>query len=127
MQQEIDTLAISEPEHIAISKSTGIKIDWRDGHHSDYTLAYLRDECPCATCTGAHGTEPQKSNYSNPGPFLMFKPALRMENVEAVGSYAVRIYWNDGHSSGIYSFDHLRRICPCPECTAQPLTEPQPQ
>ena len=120
MQQEVNTLALSEPEHIAISKSTGIKIDWRDGHHSDYTLAYLRDECPCATCTGAHGTEPQKSNYSNPGPFPMFKPALRMENVEAVGSYAVRIYWNDGHSSGIYSFDHLRNICPCPECTAKP-------
>jgi DUF971 family protein len=119
MQQEIDILAASEPEHIAISKSTGIKIDWRDGHHSDYTLAYLRDECPCATCTGAHGTEPQKSNYSNPGPFPMFKPALRMESVEAVGSYAVRIYWNDGHSSGIYSFDHLRRICPCPACAAK--------
>jgi DUF971 family protein len=49
--------AALDPEHIAISKSTGIKIDWRDGHHSDYTLGYLRDECPCATCTGAHGNE----------------------------------------------------------------------
>ncbi len=46
----------------------------------------------------------------------MFKPALRMNSVEPVGSYAVRIYWNDGHSSGIYSFDHLRNICPCAEC-----------
>ena len=55
-----------EPEHIAISKSKGIKIDWKDGHHSEYSLAYLRDECPCATCTGAHGTEPQKTNYSAP-------------------------------------------------------------
>ena len=56
----------NDPEHIAISKSKGIKIDWKDGHHSDYELAYLRDECPCATCTGAHGTEPQKTNYSAP-------------------------------------------------------------
>ncbi len=56
----------AEPEHIAISKSKGIKIDWKDGHHSDYALAYLRDECPCATCTGAHGTEPQKTNYAAP-------------------------------------------------------------
>jgi len=108
---------ISDPEHIAISKSTGIKIDWRDGHHSDYALGYLRDECPCATCTGAHGTEPQKSNYANPGLFPMFKPALKMNSVEPVGSYAIRIYWNDGHSTGIYSFEHLRQICPCPECT----------
>ena len=70
----------TEPEHIAISKSKGIQIDWKDGHHSKYSLAYLRDECPCATCTGAHGTEPQKSNYSAPqaGPFQMFKPTLKM-------------------------------------------------
>lgn len=46
----------------------------------------------------------------------MYKPALRMNSVEAVGSYAIRIYWNDGHNSGIYSFDHLRKICPCAEC-----------
>ena len=71
----------AEPEHIAISKSKGIKIDWKDNHHSEYGLAYLRDECPCATCTGAHGTEPQKSNYSAPAsPFQMYKPTL--ENAE---------------------------------------------
>jgi DUF971 family protein len=115
--------SIAEPEHIAISKSTGIKIDWRDGHHSDYPLAYLRDECPCATCTGAHGTEPQKSNYAKPELFPMFKPALRMDSVEQVGHYAVRIHWNDGHSTGIYSFDHLRKICPCPECRSKRESE----
>jgi DUF971 family protein len=108
----------TEPEHIAISKSSGVKIDWMDQHHSDYTLAYLRDECPCASCTGAHGTEPQRSNYSKPPLFPMYKPALRMDSVEPVGSYAIRIHWNDGHSTGIYSFDHLRKICPCPECRA---------
>ncbi len=117
MQQPLDTLpAAADPEHIAISKSSGIKIDWRDGHYSDYTLAYLRDECPCATCTGGHGTTPQPSNYSKPDPFPMFKPALRMNSVEPVGQYAVRMYWSDGHSSGIYSFEHLRKICPCEQC-----------
>ncbi|MGH9558906.1 MAG: gamma-butyrobetaine hydroxylase-like domain-containing protein [Bryobacteraceae bacterium] len=109
---------VSEPEHIAISKSKGIKIDWKDNHHSEYPLVFLRDECPCATCTGAHGTEPQKSNYSAPtNPFQMYKPALKMLNVEAVGNYAIRIEWSDGHSTGIYSFDHLRRICPCEACS----------
>ena len=39
-----------------------------------------------------------------------------MEAVEPVGNYAIRIAWNDGHSSGIYSYEHLRKICPCPEC-----------
>ncbi len=110
----------ANPEHIAISKSKGVKIDWADGHRSEYTLAYLRDECPCATCTGAHGTEPQKSSYSKPAasPFQMYKPALKMLAVEPIGSYAFRIDWNDGHNSGIYSYDRLREICPCPECTA---------
>jgi len=112
--------AYFEPEHIAISKSKGIKIDWQDGHRSDFPLTYLRDECPCATCTGAHGTVPQKSNYSAPpaSPFPMYKPALRIVSVEEVGSYAIRINWSDGHNSGIYSWEHLRRICACPECTA---------
>lgn len=108
-----------DPEHIAISKSKGIKIDWADGHRSDYTLEYLRDECPCASCTGAHGTVPQKSAYSAPpNPFQMYTPKLRMLTVEEVGHYAFRVAWSDGHSSGIYSYDHLRKICPCPQCTA---------
>ena len=49
----------------------------------------------------------------------MYKPVLKMLNVEPVGSYAFKIYWSDGHSTGIYSYDHLRKICPCPECTAK--------
>jgi DUF971 family protein len=107
-----------EPEHIAISKSKGVKIDWQDGHHSEYSCAFLRDECPCATCTGAHGTEPQKTGYSQPSsnPFQMYKPTIKMLNVEPVGNYAIRINWNDGHNTGIYSFEHFRRICQCPEC-----------
>ncbi len=112
-----------EPEHIAISKSKGIKIDWLDGHQSEYSVAYLRDECPCASCTGAHGTEPQKSNYAagekSKELFPMYKPALKMLNIEQVGGYAVRISWSDGHSTGIYSFDHFRRICPCEQCKGE--------
>ena len=112
----------AEPEHIAISKSKGIQIDWKDGHHSHYPLAYLRDQCPCASCTGAHGTEPQKSNYSTPvqpgNPFQMYKPVLKMLSVEPMGHYAIHIGWNDGHTTGIYSYDYLRKICPCEQCKA---------
>ena len=115
------TNAVFDPEHIAISKSKGIRVDWADGHHSDYPIGYLRDECPCASCTGAHGTEPQKTNHSKPdaSPFQMFTPALKMLSAEAVGSYAIRIHWSDGHNSGIYSWEHLRKICPCEDCKRQ--------
>jgi DUF971 family protein len=111
----------AEPEHIAVSKSKGFEIDWAGGHHSSYSAAYLRDECPCATCTGAHGTPPEKTSYAAAqpaNPFQMYKPAPKMLNVEPVGNYAIRIHWNDGHSSGIYSWDYLRKICQCAECAA---------
>jgi DUF971 family protein len=112
-----------DPEHIAISKSRGIEIDWKDGHHSSYPVAVLRDECPCATCTGAHGTEPQKTNFSSAGgasPFQMFKPGPKMVNIEPVGNYAIKIVWNDGHSAGIYSWDYLRSLCACEACKSTP-------
>ncbi len=110
----------TDPEHIAISKSKGIQIDWKDGHHSDYGLTWLRDKCPCASCTGAHGTEPRKPESSVPSsPFPMFKPALKMLAVESVGNYAIRIDWNDGHNSGIYSYEHFRSICPCEQCNGR--------
>ena len=105
----------ADPEHIAISRSKGVQIDWRDAHHSDYALAYLRDNCPCAGCTGAHGTPPQKTDFAS-NPLQMYKPVLKMASVEPVGNYAIRIAWNDGHNSGIYSFDYLREICPCAVC-----------
>ena len=112
----------TDPEHIAVAKSKGIEIDWKDGHHSSYGVDYLRDWCPCATCTGAHGTEPRRKTApaaaATGGPFQMYKPRERMVSIETVGNYALRIVWVDGHGSGIYSFDHLRTICPCPECTA---------
>ena len=107
----------TDPEHIAISKSRGIDIDWKDAHHSSYPLDYLRDHCPCASCTGAHGTTPRpKSTEEKPNPLQMFKARLKMNEVEAVGNYAIRILWNDGHGTGIYSFEHLRKICPCEVC-----------
>jgi DUF971 family protein len=108
----------TDPEHIAISKSKGIKIDWKDGHRSEYALQYLRDKCPCAACTGAHGTPPREPASDAPpaSPFPMYQSALKMVDVHAVGNYAIGIDWSDGHKAGIYSFDHFRRICPCEEC-----------
>ena len=109
-------MLVTDPEHIAISKSKGIQIDWKDGHRSEYGLAYLRDKCPCATCTGAHGTPPRQPEAAN--PFQMYKPTLRMLGVEPVGNYAIRINWSDGHNTGIYSWEHFRNICQCAECRA---------
>jgi DUF971 family protein len=121
------TQLTTDPEHIAISKSRGIEIDWKDGHHSSYGVEYLRDWCPCASCTGAHGTEPRpKTSEDAPAgpatPFQMYKPKTKMLSIDPVGSYALRINWSDGHNTGIYSYAHLRDICPCAACRAAKAT-----
>jgi len=110
-------MSATDPKHIAISKSKGISIDWNDGHASSYGLDYLREQCPCASCTGAHGTPPTTKPKNT--PFQMYQPSLKMLSVEPVGNYAIRIVWSDGHSTGIYSFEHFRKICPCNQCKQQ--------
>ena len=97
-----------------IGANDAVMVQWSDGHSSSYPYRYLRDKCPCATCGGA-GLPKQAAS-----PFPMFgaKP-LKPERAELVGRYAVQIHWNDQHSSGIYSFDYLRQICPCSECAAK--------
>jgi DUF971 family protein len=87
-------------------------IEWADGHHSSYSYPYLRDRCPCATCLDS---EPAPSWESGPLPMFGSGP-LKPENAELVGRYALQIYWSDGHSTGIYTFDYLRELCPCADC-----------
>jgi DUF971 family protein len=37
--------------------------------------------------------------------------------IEYVGRYALQFFWSDGHSTGFFPFDMLRRICPCDACS----------
>jgi DUF971 family protein len=92
-----------------------LAIQWSDGHESFYPYRYLRSRCPCATC---EETSPPVEQPVGGLPILGQKP-LHPERAELVGRYALQIYWSDGHSAGIYTFDHLRNLCPCPECTAR--------
>ena len=56
----------------------------------------------------AHGTEPQRYQRRQANPFQMYKAKLKMDDVESVGNYTIKILWNDGHNTGIYSYDHFR-------------------
>jgi DUF971 family protein len=48
----------------------------------------------------------------------MLRPVrtYRVAAIQLVGNYALQIVWDDNHDAGIYSWDYLRRICPCSEC-----------
>jgi len=111
----------AEPKSVRVHKTTGtgMEIEWKDGHRSSYNFTYLRDACPCALCT-----EERNKEHRQPGDALgavagslpMFKALARPEEVEAIGKYAIRFHWNDGHQHGVYSWRWLRDICPCAEC-----------
>ena len=105
---------------IHVSSGTGVDVTWADGHASHYEFAYLREECPCATCNDAREKKAALDDLASPvkssTALPMFKPKPRAQAATVVGNYAVQISFTDGHSTGIYSYDHLRNICPCAEC-----------
>jgi DUF971 family protein len=106
---------------VRITEGTGMDIEWKDGHKSAYTFAFLRDACPCALCNEEReksGREPGETPKLAPGALPMFKPTARPTAVEPTGKYAIRFKWNDGHDTGIYSWMFLRENCPCAECKA---------
>jgi DUF971 family protein len=103
---------------IHVTSGAGVDITWSDGHTSHYDFPYLRDECPCATCNDERA---KKRGLVPAGPqssaaLPMFKPKARAQKATAVGNYAIQITFTDGHATGIYSYEHLRSICPCAEC-----------
>ena len=104
---------------ISITAGTGMEIEWKDGHRSSYTFAFLRDACPCALCDDERekaGRKPGEPPKLSPGALPMFKAAARAKSAEEVGKYALRFAWNDNHDLGIYSWAYLREICPCADC-----------
>jgi DUF971 family protein len=101
-------MASPNPTEMNHIKARGVvRVTWDDGHVGEYEQTYLRGYCPCALCQG-HG--PQRRFIESPEAQLMA--------IEPVGNYAVELHWRDGHSTGIYTFEYLRALCPCPQCRA---------
>ena len=105
---------------VHVSTGEGVEITWSDGHVSRYDFPYLRDHCPCATCNDERlkkEENPAKTRASE--AFPMYRPKAKAKAATAVGNYAIQIEFTDGHATGIYSFDHLREICPCEACARE--------
>uniref|UniRef100_E6PY32 Gamma-butyrobetaine hydroxylase-like N-terminal domain-containing protein n=1 Tax=mine drainage metagenome TaxID=410659 RepID=E6PY32_9ZZZZ len=103
------------------SEGTGMEIDWADGHQSKWSFQWLRDGCPCATCVEERkqqGREPGQPKLRQPQLLQIYEAPARPSSAQAIGRYAIQFHWQDGHSSGIYSWDFLRRNCQCTACKA---------
>ncbi len=104
---------------VHVTSGTGVDVQWSDGHASHYDFVYLREHCPCASCADERSREAARTaeqNPASPNPLPIFRPRPSARAAAPVGNYAIQISFTDGHSAGIYSFDYLREICPCPDC-----------
>ncbi len=83
-----------------------LAIQWNDASESYFDLEKLRRACPCAACGGEPDVlgnilRPQVS-YNN--------DSFRLASFKIVGGYAVQPRWHDGHDTGLYSFQYLRKL-----------------
>ena len=107
--------AAHRPVEIAKVGETAIRITWDDGHQGVYSTRYLRGICQCAACVDEWTGEKRISMESIPED-------IRALKIAPVGQYGIHIDWSDGHGTGIYAFDLLRKMCPCSACLATPLS-----
>ena len=96
------------PLEIGRANQHDVKIRWQDAHESVYPARALRFSCPCAGCVDEVTGERRLTASMVPHDV---KPL----SIRLVGRYAITIEWSDGHRTGIYPFDLLRKLCPCCE------------
>ena len=84
-----------------------LAVKWDDGAEGFVPLEKLRRACPCAACQGEKDI--MGNVYRGPGRPLTAE-AFRLLRIVNVGGYAVQPVWGDGHNTGIYPFEYLRKL-----------------
>ena len=84
-----------------------LAIKWDDGRESFIPLEALRRQCPCAGCRGERDI--MGNLYKGPDAALTPR-SFQLTRIVNVGGYAIQPIWADGHASGIFSFDYLRKL-----------------
>ena len=84
-----------------------LAVRWNDGKENYIPLERLRRACPCAGCQG----EVDVLGKLHKAPDVIRSPqAFELVQLTMVGAYGIQPQWADGHASGIFSFDYLRRV-----------------
>jgi DUF971 family protein len=84
-----------------------LAVRWDDGTESFMSLEALRRHCPCAGCKGE--VDIMGNLYKGPERELGEK-AFQLVRIARVGGYALQPVWADGHATGLYSFEYLKRL-----------------
>lgn len=90
------------PTELRLFKEEGrLEIEFSDGPTHSLPAEYLRVESPSAEVQG-HGPSQKK--------IVPGRRNVKIVALEPVGHYAVRIVFDDGHDTGIYSWSYLREL-----------------
>ncbi len=101
-------------------------IEWADGGQSLIDVRSLRLACGCARCVDEWSGKPLLAPDSVPED-------VAPQSIQSVGRYAIQIQWSDGHDTGIYPFERLRKLAdsgllaPQTQAKAQPESRPDSQ
>jgi DUF971 family protein len=82
-------------------KSRKLEITFDGGEHFEMSCEYLRVNSPSAEVQGHSPAE---------SVLQVDKEDVNIERIEPVGNYAIQIYFDDEHNTGIYSWDTLYRL-----------------
>jgi DUF971 family protein len=92
------------PTKVEPLNATEILIAWNDGAEFSAPYFEVRYFCPCAGCVDEHTGKRTIKKES-------IRPEVKPVSVQPVGRYAIQFTWSDGHATGIYHFETLRKIC----------------
>ena len=98
-------MSVIKLENLAIVGNE-VALAWEDGNESYLCFESLRKACPCAACQG----EPDVTGLVIVPKVCHTEKSFKLIRHEMIGGYAIQLFWADGHSTGIYSFDFLRKL-----------------
>ncbi len=86
---------------VTVRRTEAVDLVFEDDREVTFSLEELRLACPCAHCRGRRDTG-AAAWTGNPA-------TLEVRDAELVGAWGLRLVWQDGHGTGIYPWQHLRR------------------
>ena len=91
-----------QPLSLTYSKAEKLlRIEWNDGVRAELSAEFLRVYSPSAEVRG-HSADQRVIQTG--------KKHVAISELQAVGNYAIRILFDDGHDTGIYSWTYLREL-----------------